>query len=386
MLNWTSLLHFSLESACLQKAEVMIPLYLKNYHHNLDIKIVYPKASQNAKPVYWWTFNDMSGSQKWYTIIQTCNLFVYLLQNAKKIEHLHLIHFIKSTFLYGLIYKILNQKGKLYIMMDFDPYKHNLKTVFWENIPIIRILIRKFINFFIRLTDCISIETTTWYNFLVNYNWEFQKKLVYMPNGFDQNQIDQYTQTTLQKENIIITVARIGSYQKNTELLMQSIAHLCDTDSEFIAKNWKCYCIGPIEDWFQNYINEFYRQHPKVQGRLFFTGSIFDKKELYSRYQKSKIFCLTSRHESFWIVLVEALYLGNYLITTDIASASDITNQGELWTIVTQRDYHSFAKAIENGILNIDKYTDIIYKTHSEIIKKFSWHSAILRIYNKLYK
>ena len=85
-------------------------------------------------------------------------------------------------------------------------------------------------------------------------------------------------------------------------------------------------------------------------------------------------------------MLGEALYLGNYLITTDIASASDITNQGELWTIVTQRDYHSFAKAIENGILNIDKYTDTIYKTHSEIIKKFSWHSAILRIYNKLYK
>ena len=69
-----------------------------------------------------------------------------------------------------------------------------------------------------------------------------------MPNGFDQNQIDQYTQTTLQKENIIITVARIGSYQKNTELLMQSIAHLCDTNSEFVTRNWKCYCIGPIED------------------------------------------------------------------------------------------------------------------------------------------
>lgn len=386
MKNWTSLLHFSLEPWCLQKAEVMIPTYLKKHDNNLNIEIVYPKASKNNKAVYWWSFKDMSWKNDYYTIKQTNSIFLYLLKNAKKIDYLHLIHFVKSTFLLWLLYKFLNPKWKLYVMMDFDPYKHDISTVFGSDYPIIGKFMIKFVNFFISKTDCISIESSTWYEFLLDYSNAFKNKLVYMPNWFDEDEMSKYSNPNIKKENIILTVWRIGSYQKNTELLMNSIAHLSEASEEFNKSGWKCYCVWPIKQWFQSYIDKFYEEHPKTKNKLFFTWWIFNKEELYSWYQKSKIFCLPSRHESFWIVLVEALYFKNYLITTDICSAADITNNGEVWTIIKQEDNKWLTEVIEKVIKEYPYYINQLNKLYENSIQNFSWDYAVLKIYNMLCK
>lgn len=47
-------------------------------------------------------------------------------------------------------------------------------------------------------------------------------------------------------------------------------------------------------------------------------GNIEDKNLLYDDYDRAKVFLLTSRWESFGIVLVEALRFGNYIIATEI--------------------------------------------------------------------
>ena len=63
--------------------------------------------------------------------------------------------------------------------------------------------------------------------------------------------------------------------------------------------NWKLKLIGPIEEEFKEYINNFYNENPNLKNIVEFTGPIYDRKQLADEYNKAKIFCLTSRYESF---------------------------------------------------------------------------------------
>ena len=71
-------------------------------------------------------------------------------------------------------------------------------------------------------------------------------------------------------------------------------------------KNWKVYLIGPIHPDFQIKIDTFYQQYPDKKNQVIFTGAIYNKKELWSYYNKAKVFVLTSRWESYALVLNEA--------------------------------------------------------------------------------
>jgi glycogen synthase len=90
-----------------------------------------------------------------------------------------------------------------------------------------------------------------------------EEKLFLLPNGFDTNILmEQGIQRKLisEKEKIMITVGRIGTEQKNTELLLEVLA-------EVDLKDWRVYCIGPIEPEFLKKIDAFYIQHPEKKTR-----------------------------------------------------------------------------------------------------------------------
>ena len=53
---------------------------------------------------------------------------------------------------------------------------------------------------------------------------------------------------------------------------------------------WKLELIGPIEESFNTYINNFMNDNPDLNGRISFTGSISDRKALDYKYKKAKIF------------------------------------------------------------------------------------------------
>lgn len=383
-MNFTTIFHWIIGNTSCEKAEVQIP-YNISKNHNIKTQIFYVKKWNFA---YKWS--EFIDEYKWIPIKWFKNIWIwnlnftilrYLINNSKNIDILHLIHLVRQNIIYGLIYKFLNPKWKLYIMMDFDPTSYTKETIFWSNVKFLWKFFYKFTNYFINKCDCLSVETTKWYDFLINYNTSIKNKLVYIPNGFNYENMKELIwkiNNFQEKENLILTVWRIWHYQKNTELFLEAL-------KKVELKNWKVWIIWPIEQEFEETIKTFFEQNPDLKDKILFKWPIYDKKKLFEIYNKSKIFCLTSRWESFGIVLVEAMYFGNFIITTDISSAFDVTWNWKYWYIVSQNNPEHLATQINHLINNPQIIQNNIEINHKNAIKKFSLKNLVEKIRNKMF-
>ena len=282
----------------------------------------------------------------------------YLFNHSKSIAILNLFHFKKDHILYLLIYKLVNPKGKAYIKLDMDIlFFKNYNAFLFSNYRIKNLILKALTSWIFKLTDLFSVETDQAKDYLLNVYPELHNKLICIPNGVDNLYLDKEIpiKAFQEKENIILTVGRIGTEQKNTELLLDALKI---TD----LKDWKVYILGPIEESFKKYIADFYKEYPQLENKVIFTGNITDRKELFDWYNRSKIFCLSSLYEGFPIAFPEALYFGNYLISSPVSSAEHITSKGKYGT-VAKADAHEFSKAIQNsiepGFLSSQRYEEI---------------------------
>lgn len=243
---------------------------------------------------------------------------VYLQENSRNIDILHLFHLDKRSLFWIQTYKSINPQGKVYLKLDAD---NRFKDI----------MINKDIINVLEKCNVISVETKGLYKYL-NEIWplrhqslekEWPLKIEYLPNGFSNVAIDSKIEYE-EKENIICTVGRIGTVQKATEILFESFKLVSPK-----IPNWKLRIIGPIEEQFKPYIEKFFALNPELREKITLTGNISDKLELENEYKKAKIFCLTSRFESFGLVLADAAKNGCYIISSNIFPAWDITNNGQ---------------------------------------------------------
>jgi glycosyltransferase involved in cell wall biosynthesis len=303
----------------------------------------------------------------------------YLWNFSKSIDVLNLFHFKKDNFLYLLIYKIVNPKGKAYIKLDMDIlFFKDYNAFLFSNYALKNFFLKALTSWIFKLTDVFSVETDQAREYLLQIYPELKNKLICIPNGVDNIYLDQEipVKPFNEKENIILTVGRIGTEQKNTVLLLDALKI---TD----LKDWKVYILGPIEESFKKYIADFYREFPQLENKIIFTGNITDRKELFDWYNKAKIFCLSSRYEGFPITFPEALYFGNYLICSPVSSAEHITSNGEYGTIA-KADAREFSKAIQNsiepGFLTAQRFEEI--RSFSK--ENFTWPDIVKKLANQL--
>ena len=245
---------------------------------------------------------------------------IYIFTHARKIDVLYLITIIPDNLFKMLAYRLGGGKGKIYLKLDLGIYAKNGKDLLvWENMSY---PLKIFHFLFKPLPDVYTVETKRSYERLRNsYYGDLIEKgqLFRLPNGFDPEILEEIGVTrrkVSEKEKVMISVGRIGTHQKNTELLLDVLAKVD-------LKDWKFYCIGPIEDLFKGEIERFYVENPEKKDSVIFTGMI-SQKEKFEYYDKARVFVLTSRHEGFAFALVEAAYMKNYIVSTDVGGAEDV--------------------------------------------------------------
>jgi glycosyltransferase involved in cell wall biosynthesis len=303
----------------------------------------------------------------------------YLLSHSKTIDVLNLFHFKKDNFLYLLIYKLLNPKGKSYIKLDMDIlFFKKYNSFFFSNYKIKNYFLQILTSWIFKFTDILSVESEDAKQYLLQVYPELKDKLICIPNGIDDISIQQevLVKPYQEKENIILTVGRIGTDQKNTELLLDALK-LID------LKDWKVYIIGPIEEEFKSHINTFFQELPQLKDKVIFTENISDRLELFDWYNRAKIFCLSSKHEGFPIAFPEALYFGNHIITSPVSSAKHITENGQ-YGIITEPTAQDFAMAIQKSIapnyLSEEKFRAI----RDFSMNNFVWTKIVKKLAEKL--
>lgn len=303
----------------------------------------------------------------------------YLFFNAKKIDILHLFHHREKTYLNFLMYKWRNPNGIAFLKSDmgFDSLqKHN--GLVPKKRPKYKVRQWLFDRVFPTL-DIVSIETEDAYNYLCTRYPEYIKKFFFMPNGINFERM--YSLAPLrkfeEKENIILTVGRIGAPEKNNEMFLSVIEKLDLGD-------WKVIIVGPIEKHFEAIIDMFYQKNPHLKEKVVFTGAIYDRKTLFEWYARSKIFCFTSIEESFGFVLIEAMTYADYVITTSISSASEITNLQQAGMIVKDEEaLNHNLNALMQDAEQLQKVGEIAAK---RAIESYSWATILQSLHNLITK
>lgn len=313
-------------------------------------------------------------------------LLKFLIKHAKNIDVLHRFHYSLQTLIYVIIYKILNPRGIAYITLDNDlgSLKEFPKSLLLKH-P--KNFIRNIIAYniieplFLKLVDIMSSETSIGTEILKGIYRNYSDKFYYQPYGIDEYFIKQEgirVKNFDEKENIILTSARVGVPQKNHEMLLRAIEMLN-------LRDWKVIIAGKIVNKeFENFVEEFFSKNPHLREKIIFTGHITDRNALYDLYNRSKIFVMTSNFESFGIVMVEAGYFKNYLLTTDVISAKDITDNGRCGDVVPIGDVRLFAEKLQFALDNPDYVKEKAERLHKHVIENFLWDKIIDKLYEKI--
>lgn len=215
-------------------------------------------------------------------------------------------------------------------------------------------------------TDLFTVEAQKYVDEL-NKLAKFSKKVKYLPNGFfyDVGSIAK----NIKKDKVILTVGRLGTYQKNTEMLVNAF---CAIDKEKIS-DWKLFLVGPMTDEFKVWLDKKIGTNEFYKDKIVITGNIADKEKLYEMYSRASIFVLPSRFEGFPLVIQEALHFSCFPIITDCFAGADEIVKEEYGIIIKNESIEMLIQAIEKVI---NKYPDCISKGKIAarfVDQNFSW-------------
>jgi glycosyltransferase involved in cell wall biosynthesis len=236
----------------------------------------------------------------------------HLHENYKRMDIIILHGMYAETIGYLNEYRKLRPDGKVYCGLDMN--RHWMSRIDWGMAEV-----RKFAG----QCDVIATSCTALRDAL-NRNPKVSFPCRWIPNGFYETL--PAVADTNRKKNVILTVGRIGTEQKNNGELLLAFAEVAKR-----LPGWSLRLVGPVEPAFNESIALFFKRYPNLKNRVTFTGAISDKSDLYSEYAAAKIFVLTSTLEGGTPnVYSEALLHGCKFITSDIDASDDITNFGKL--------------------------------------------------------
>lgn len=309
----------------------LVPKYLSDY---LGAKgeIVYPKWDENSH------FGDeyrgiklipiKSLSKFNSTLWSEKEMLWWLIKNARTIDVLCLFWLNPRNIFFANVYKILNRKGICYVKGDLGNVDFSKKNV--------KGFKQYFKNQLLKAVKIYSVETVINYQAIKRgvLGEHLRNSTVYMSNGCDFDLLEEMgivQQKFEEKRNLIITVGRLGTSQKNNELMLSALEGLD-------MKNWEFILIGNAEEEFVEKFNDFLIRNPDKKDRVILKGPIYDRKLLLKSYNDAKVFLLTSDWEGMANVFPEALTFGNYIISTNVSGSNEISDNGRLGKIIDVGD------------------------------------------------
>lgn len=252
----------------------------------------------------------------------------YMEKHAREIDGLLLRGCYPTNFQVAEVYKKLNPNGRIYVGLDANSWW--MDRILWDE------------EEFIRFMECCDVIATSCHAMQKHLNEKWPWKIEYIPNGFYVFSEQQKAPVFHEKENIILTVGRIGTEQKATEVLLKAYAKIARR-----IPDWQVRLVGNIENNFRKYIEEYFTHFPELSGRVRFIGEISDREKLFAEYQRAKIFALPSTLEGGTPnVIAEALHAGCVTAVTRIDAYEDATDYGRCGKSAKIGDVDGFAEIL----------------------------------------
>lgn len=288
----------------------------------------------------------------------------YLIENGAEIDVLVLYGMYVPNMAMAITYKAVNPDGFVYVALDANSR--------W--IPLINTEDELFRNFI----SCVDLMATSCRSLAMYLTVKWGRKIECITNGYYNWLGDAYPKCVFEdKENTILTVSRLGTEQKATDVLLEAFAGVARD-----IPGWSLKLIGHMEEDFQAYLRNYFSEHPDLKERVIFTGVIKDKKHLAEEYEKAKIFALPSRWEGGNPnVISEALTAGCVTAVTKFDAWADCIADGKCGAAVEVDDAVGFGACLKSLCLgerlwemsetarehaddfyNMEKNVDFIYR------------------------
>lgn len=301
----------------------------------------------------------------------------YLVRHARRIDILNIFHYSWSSLLFAFVYKTFNRKGFVYLKLDDCIYARRDNSAREEHRDAVLRLggtgaksgIRRYIarRFFEGRIDLWSIEDDESRRMLEAGNPLLRGKLITVYNGHTADLAGAPPFGGFsQKEDIIMTAGRLGTFQKATGVLLDAFRLIAG------SSGYQLHLAGEIDPSFRPNVEQFFTENPGLADRITFHGSL-DRKELFELYNRSRIFCLPSMFEGMAVVLPEAMHYGNVIVTTADGSLRPLIETGQFGLVVERDDSLQLAEALDKLITDKEMAGHMAEEARMMSSELFSW-------------
>lgn len=166
----------------------------------------------------------------------------------------------------------------------------------------------------------------------------------------------------------------VGTIEKRKNLLtLLKAVHLRNIKVPIVA-------IGRQTSYFRE-IQQFHNEHPEIRINFLNEISVYD---LPGIYQMASIFIYPSLFEGFGIPVLEALYSGTPVITSEGGCFRETGGPGSIYT--DPLDFVSMAEAIEKVLNDNSLRTDMVKKgiAHASLFSNEKMASETMKLYKSL--
>ena len=308
-------------------------------------------------------------------------VILFLLLNARKIDILNTFHLTWDSLLFVFLYKALNRKGFAYLKLDncsfSGPYPWEADLAGERSEPVGRITLKRRVKsriaarYFVMKVDLFSVEDQQSRDVYEQKYRFFRGKLITVFNGHTSDLPGSAVPCGFEeKEDIILTAGRLGTYQKATEVLLDAFRTVA------AHSVYNLHLAGPVETSFRKHMDDYFNSDPSLKERVIFHGAL-GRDELYDLYCRSKIFCMSSRYEGMALVFPEAMYYGNAIVTTWPVSVKQIIEESRAGIVVEKDDPNALAKALLVLINDSDLILETGQSAHETSATLFNWENII---------
>ena len=292
--------------------------------------------------------------------------FQYLKEHAKEIDLLILRGCYPVNYAPAQIYKSLNPAGKIYIGLDANSR--------WMD------RIRQNDPDFAEFMNSCDVIATSCRALQQHLNEKWPWKIEYIPNGYYSYGTKHRAPDYNQKENTILTVSRLGTEQKATDVLLNAFAMIADRIPE-----WNLKLVGNIEGNFSCFIDNFFIKYPQLKNHVLFTGPISDKDTLFNEYYKAKVFILTSVIEGGTPnVVAEALRAGCAMITTKFDAWEDVIDKGSCGMAADINDIPAIAARLHT-LCTGNQLPALSERAYRYGMRNFDMEAIVSKLYEMLF-
>lgn len=228
------------------------------------------------------------------------------------------------------------------------------------------------------LCDSIVVNSKDDKDYILSLNSSYDEKIQVLHNAIDPTSFESVSPNSeYSNPDSKIKILFVGRMikRKGVEWLIKAIKLAIE---EYQKKEIFCIFVGEGEDC--NYFNYMVKTK-NLDNFIHFAGNVSND-ELITFYKTSDIFVLPSLSEVCPTVVLEAMYTGLPVITTDIPGIRD--HFSEYAILVPPRDPESLAKGIIDLINNRELRDKLSNKGKKYIENKYTW-DKVVKEYENIY-